>query len=57
MDLLGVTDTSVRSGGTVPWPPSDPKNKKMYKQYSAVAYLRGGKGDICPREQHFEEPN
>jgi len=29
--------TSVRAGGTVPWPPpSDPENKKMYKQYSAV---------------------
>jgi len=26
--------TSVRRGGTVPWPPSDPKNKKMYKQYA-----------------------
>jgi len=24
-------------GGTVSWSPSDPKNKKMYKQYSAVA--------------------
>jgi len=25
----------------------------MYKQYSAVAQLMGGKGDICPRAQHF----
>ena len=25
-------------------PPSDPKNKKMYKQYSAVAQLREGQG-------------
>jgi len=29
--------TSVGRWGTVPWPPlSDPKNKKMYKQYSVV---------------------
>jgi len=27
----------LTEGGTVPCPPSDPKNKKMYKQYSAVA--------------------
>jgi len=32
----------------VPWPPSDPKSKKMYKQYSAVAQLREGKGGHLP---------
>jgi len=32
-----VVITSVRRGAAVPWPPSNPKNKKMYKQYSAVA--------------------
>ena len=31
-------------GGHCAMPPSDPKNKKMYKQYSAVAQLKGGKG-------------
>ena len=32
----------------MPWTPSDPKNKKMYEQYSAVAQLRGGKGGHLP---------
>jgi len=36
---MTTSSTSVRRGwATVPWPPpSDPKIKKIYKQYSAVA--------------------
>ena len=40
-----VATTSVWRGSTVSWStPSDPKNKKNYKQYSAVAQLRWGQG-------------
>ena len=33
-----------RGGALCHGPPLDPKNKKMYKPYSAVAELRAGKG-------------
>ena len=42
--------TNVRRGALCHGPHSDPKNIKIHKQYSAVAWLRG---EICSRVQHF----
>jgi len=38
LEYIDTTQALAYGGGraTVSWPPSDPKNKKIYKQYSAV---------------------
>jgi len=38
--------TTYGGGPLCHGPRSDPKNKKMYKQYSAVAQLRGARASI-----------